>query len=171
MKLYFNNDICPKCGNLTDHYHNKICSDCRRAQIRSYNKAHKAELNAYNKTYNKNNRTVIKEYKKVYDKAHAEERKVYRKSKLNSNNDTLDNVRNKSRYYLFNTLNHTKLDNYEVHHCFSYDDYAKFIYIPKSLHLKIHQYLRDNKIDAKAEHYKYIVDMINECTEYTYIHV
>lgn len=159
MKLYFNNDICPKCGNLTDHRNGKVCGVCFKAYMKDYNKVYKKE-----------HTEELKEYMKEYQKVNKEERKVYRKSQLNSNNDTLNNIRIKSRRYLHNVLNHNKLDNYEIHHCFSYNDYTKFIYIPKALHLKIHQHLKDNNIDAKAEHYKYIVDMINECTEYTYIH-
>lgn len=164
MKLYYNNDICPKCGNLTDHRNGLQCSDCFKAYRKAYRKAHREEIKAYMKEYHK-------AYHKAYQKAHKEELKEYKKTNRNSNRITLDNIRAKSNYYLFNQLNHTKLDNYEIHHCFSYNDYTKFIYIPKSLHLKIHKYLRDNKIDAKSEHYNEIVQLINECTEYTYIHV
>ena len=64
-----------------------------------------------------------------------------------------------------------EIKDYEIHHCFGYDDPSKFIYISKSLHIKIHQYLRDNNIDADSNHYDYIKHMINECEEYTYISV
>ena len=78
-------------------------------------------------------------------------------------------VRQQSQRILFKQRKHTKLKDYQIHHCFGYEDPSRFIYIPRSLHTKIHQYLRDNNINADTDHYKYISTMINECTEYTYI--
>jgi hypothetical protein len=64
---------------------------------------------------------------------------------------------------------HSKLQGYEIHHCFSYDDPNKFIYIPRTLHLQIHQLLRDKNISAEANHWNAIRDLVNSCGEYTYI--
>jgi hypothetical protein len=95
--------------------------------------------------------------------------KEYQMNDLNSVGKTKLNIRSMSYYILFKQRSHTKLNGYEIHHCFGYDDPSKFIYIPKSLHTKIHQYLRDNNINADSNHYIYISTIINECTDYTYI--
>lgn len=97
--------------------------------------------------------------------------KNYLRYDLNSEGKPKYNVRAKSRRILFDKRHHAKLKDYEIHHCFGYGDPLKFIYIPKSLHNKIHQYLRDNNIDADNDHYNAIKYMLNECEEYTYISV
>ena len=61
------------------------------------------------------------------------------------------------------------IDGYEIHHCFGYEDPSKFIYISKSLHSKIHQYLRDNNIDASTDHWMHIRDIVNSTDEFMYI--
>ena len=118
---------------------------------------------AYHKVRNTNN-TEYREYQKGYQKE-------YRKKDLNSDGKTKDSIRFQSNKILFKQRKHTKLKDYQIHHAFGYNDPSKFIYIPKSLHYKIHQYLRDNNIDADSNHYDYIKHMINECEEYTYISV
>lgn len=114
-----------------------------------------------------------RDYQKSYRKAHKEElkayKKAYNKSDTNSLGQTKCDIRHKSNYFLFSVLKHKKLKGYEIHHCFGYEDYRNFIYIPKSLHLKIHQYLRDNHIDADTDHYNKIVHLIIACEEYVYI--
>ena len=50
-----------------------------------------------------------------------------------------------------------------------FDEYLSNFYIPKSLHNKIHQYLRDNNIDTDNDHYNAIKYILNDCEEYTYI--
>ena len=108
--------------------------------------------------------TDSKEYKKAWRQAHREEhnayKKSYNKSDTNSLGQTKNSIRTKSIRYLFNTLRHTKVEGYEIHHCFGYNDYRKFIYIPKELHLQIHQFLRDNEIDADSDHYSRIEHLI-----------
>lgn len=64
---------------------------------------------------------------------------------------------------------HSKLQGYEIHHCFGYDDPNRFIYIPKNLHTQIHRLLRDNNIPADSDHWNVIRDLVNSCEEYTYI--
>lgn len=95
----------------------------------------------------------------------------YQKNDLNSGGKTKQSIRKQSRRILFKQRKHIKFKGYEIHHCFGYDNPSKFIYIPISLHDKIHQYLRDNNIDADSNHYDFIKYMINECEEYTYISV
>ena len=111
-----------------------------------------------------NSKPEVKEHRKEY-------MKEYKTKDLNSNSQTKHYIRTQSNRILFKQRKHTKLKDYQIHHAFGYDDPSKFIYIPKSLHIKIHQYLRDNNIDADSNHYKYISTMINECEEYTYISV
>lgn len=110
---------------------------------------------------------------KAYYQAHMKEQNAYHRayyqSDTNSLGHTKQSIRCKSSYYLFKTLKHNKLNGYEIHHCFGYEDFRNFIYIPKSLHLQIHQYLRDNHIDADTDHYNQIVHLINDCEEYVYI--
>ena len=127
------------------------------------------DIKEYMRAYYQAHREEAKAYQKAYNKAHRKERNAYKKSDTNSLGHTKDSIRTKSRRYLFNVLNHTKLKGYEIHHCFGYDDYRNFIYIPKSLHIKIHQFLRDNHIDADTDHYNNIVHLINACEEYVYI--
>ena len=136
-----------------------------REYYKAYYQAHKEDKKAWEQAH----REERKAYKKAWGQAHREERKAYKKSDTNSLGQTKHSIRAKSSRYLFNVLKHTKLKNYEIHHCFGYDDYRNFIYIPKSLHLQIHQFLRDNRIDADTEHYNKIVHLINACEEYVYI--
>lgn len=143
--------------------------------------ANDPEYREYQKARYKNDpeyRIAMIEYKKEQYKNNPEVRiamieysKEYNSKDLNSNGKTKVNIRRQSRHILYDKRHHTKLKDYEIHHCFGYDDPSKFIYISKSLHIKIHQYLRDNNIDADSNHYDYIKHMINECEEYTYISV
>ena len=147
----------------------KAWDQAHREDIKAYNRAHKDERKAWEQAH----KDERKAYQKAWDQAHREELKdyhrSYRKSDTNSLGQTKHNIRCMSNQYLFNVLKHTKLDGYEIHHCFGYDDYRNFIYIPKALHLQIHQYLRDNNIDADTDHYNNIVHLIIACEEYVYI--
>lgn len=123
------------------------------------------------------NKADRKEYFRAYNKAYYEahrdkilsQKKAYKKSDTNSNGVPKNSIRERSRYYLFKVLKHTKLKGYEIHHCFGYVDYRNFIYIPKSLHLQIHQYLRDNNIDAETDHYSKIAHLVIGWDGYVYI--
>lgn len=119
-----------------------------------------------------------REYRNNYIKEHHKNNpeynaysKEYLRNDLNSSGKTKCSIRAKSRRILFDKRHHTKLKEYEIHHCFGYDDPSKFIYIPKSLHNKIHQYLRDNNIDTDNDHYNAIKYILNDCEEYMYISV
>ena len=140
-----------------------------KAVVKAWEQAHREERKAYKKDYNKAHREELKAYKKAHREEMNAYQKAYHKSDTNSLGQTKQSIRAKSSRYLFNVLKHTKLKNYEIHHCFGYYDYRKFIYIPKELHLQIHQYLRDNSIDADTDHYNKIVHLINACEEYVYI--
>ena len=140
-----------------------------KAYRKAYYQAHKEEEKAQVRAHYQSHREEIKAYKKAYNKEHREEHKAYKKSDTNSLGQMKNSIRIKSSRYLFNVLKHTKLKGYEIHHCFGYEDSKRFIYIPKSLHLQIHQFLRDNEIDADTDHYSKIVHLIIECEEYVYI--
>ena len=95
----------------------------------------------------------------------------YTKVNLNSAGKTKSNIRAQSNQILFRQRKHSRLKGYEIHHAFGYDDPSKFVYIPRELHVKIHQYLRDNGIAADSCHFDSIKHLINEYTGYTYISV
>lgn len=112
-----------------------------------------------------------KAYKQAYYQAHKKESNEYRKAHTNSQGKTKNSVRCMSSYYLFNMLKHKKLEGYEIHHCFGYEDYKKFIYIPRELHLQIHQFLRDNNIDVDSDHYSKIEHLIVNYIKFKERHV
>lgn len=122
-----------------------------------------------------NNDPVFKDKCKEYRKDYMKKPEVktyyseYKKNDLNLNGRTKDSIRVQSNHILFDQRHHAKLKDYQIHHCFGYDDPSKFIYIPRSLHKAIHRFLKENNINADTDHYKYISTMINECTDYTYI--
>ena len=139
----------------------------RKAAGKAYRQAHKEQRKAW--------REAHKEEKKAYYQAHKEERKawyeahkeqsneyskLYRKLDVNSFGETKNNIRQKSRYIL--KKSGIKIPDYEIHHCFTYDDPTKFIYCSKELHLTIHQFLRDNNIDADIDHYEQIKHLLDE---------
>ena len=128
--------------------------------MKEYWKAHKEKYNAFNKAWRDSNLDKYREYQKDYQK-------YYYKSDVNSLGQTKQSIRQKSKYIL-KKMN-LKIPGYEIHHCFGYDDPAKFIYISKSLHHKIHQYLRDNNIESDSNHWMAIRDLVNETDEFTYI--
>ena len=110
---------------------------------------------------------LAKNYKKSDEQKLRE--KEYKMNDVNEYGIPKKNIRTRSYKILIYQRKHTKLKGYEIHHCFGYNDPSKFIYIPKNLHNTIHRFLKDNNINANTDHYKYIVDLINESTEYTYI--
>lgn len=130
------------------------------AYMKAYQKAHKEEVKEYRKAWYKANKEVVKLKKKAYEQEHKDEIYSRKKADLNSLGQTKDYIRNKSRNYL--SKYGTIIQGYEIHHCFTYDDPNKFIYVSKSLHLKIHQYLRDNNIDADSNHYEQIKHLLDD---------
>lgn len=115
---------------------------------------------AYQKAWYAAHKDEINEQRKEYYKA-------YNKSDVNANGETKASIRQKSQAILRKTG--IKIPHYEIHHCFGYEDPSKFIYISRALHLKIHQYLRDNNIDASKDHWMNIRDLVNNTDEFMYI--
>ena len=134
----------------------KAYFQAHKEQRKAYRQAHKEQAKAYMKAWIEAN----KEDYKAYDKA-------YKKADVNSLGQTKNYIRKKS-HHILNQMN-LKIPGYEIHHCFGYEDASKFIYISKSLHLKIHQFLRDNKISADTDHWMAIRDLVNSTDEFMYI--
>ena len=132
----------------------------RIAAAKAWQEAHKEQYKAYQKAYKKVWNAAHKEQYKAYQKA-------YTKSDVNSLGQTKNYIRLKSNKILKKMNLH--IPGYETHHCFGYEDASKFIYISKSLHLKIHQFLRDNNIDANTDHWMAIRDLVNSTDEFMYI--
>ena len=135
----------------------------RKAYLKAYYQAHKEEAKTY--------RQAHKEEAKAYMKAHKEERKEYMKAYYKADVNSLCQTKGSIRYASRALLKrmHLKIQGYEIHHCFGYEDPSKFIYISKSLHLKIHNYLRDNHIDSGSDHWMAIRDIVNDSDEFMYI--
>ena len=131
----------------------------------------KEQVKEYNKAYYEANKEQIKESKKAYYQTHKEQRresqKAYNKADVNALGQTKQSIRRKSRRILKQMKLH--IDGYEIHHCFGYDDPSKFIYISIELHRTIHQYLRDNNIDAASDHWMQIRQLVNSTDEFVYI--
>lgn len=136
-------------------------------KAKEYMKAWKAAHRESEKAKMRAWRESHKEYYKAYRESNKECLKEYTKSDVNVNGETKQSIRKKSRRILKQMNLH--IDGYEIHHCFGYEDPSKFIYISKSLHLKIHKYLRDNNIDASCDHWMSIRDIVNDTDEFTYI--
>ena len=160
----------------------KAWYEAHKDQVKAYKQAHKEEHNAYMKAYNQ----AHKEEKKAWYEAHKEQVKAtvkayyeahkehyneymkdYNKADVNSLGQTKASIRQKSKRILKQMNLH--IDGYQIHHCFGYEDPSKFIYCSKSLHLKIHQFLRDNEIDADKDHWMAIRDLVNSTNEFWYI--
>ena len=152
--------------------YNKAWRQSHKEEINAYNRAwyqaHKEDEKSRFKAWYQEHKEEHKAKVKAWNQEHKEEHKVYHrsykkdynKSDTNSLGQTKNSIRLKSSRYLFNTLRHTKVEGYEIHHCFGYDNFKNFIYIPKELHLEIHQFLRDNGIDADSDHYSKIEHLI-----------
>lgn len=101
---------------------------------------------------------------KAWYEAHKEQAKAYainyKKNDLNALGQTKASIRKKSWYIL--KKSGIKIPDYQIHHCFTYEDPSKFIYCSKEVHLKIHQFLRDNHIDADSDHYEQIKHLLDE---------
>ena len=152
----------------------KAWYEAHKQDQKAYYQAHKEQVKTKKKAWY----ATHKQDKKAWYEAHKEQVKAWRvankerlinymKCDLNSLGKTKNSIRCKSCKIL-KQMN-LKLPDYEIHHCFGYEDANKFIYISKSLHLKIHQYLRDHNISADSNHWMQIRDIVNAADEFTYI--
>lgn len=146
-----------------------------KEQAKAYKQEHKEKAKAYMKNWYESHKESEKAKAKVYKKAHKEQvkawleahkehvneyKKEYTKADINAFGQTKESIRYKSRIIL--KKSGINIPGYENHHCFGYDDPSKFIYCSKELHLKIHQFLRDNNIDADSDHYEQIKHLLDE---------
>ena len=131
---------------------------------KSYYQAHKEEENARSKAWYQAHKEECNARRRALYQAHKEEEnariKAYNKADVNSNGKTKSSIRCKSYYYL--NKYGTKIPGYEIHHCCTYTEPYKFIYCSKEMHLKIHQYLRDNNIDADSNHFEQIKHLLDD---------
>lgn len=128
-----------------------------KEEIKEYKKAWHAAHKESEKAKMKAWREANIEHYRTYQKAYKKE---YTKADVNTLGQTKQSIRLKSLSIL--KKSGIKIPGYEVHHCFTYNDPTKFIYCSKELHLKIHQFLRDNNIDADSDHYEQIKQLLDE---------
>lgn len=95
--------------------------------------------------------------------------KEYRNKDTNSEGILLTNIRVRSHKYLVNELGFEKIPGYHIHHCFTYDDEERFVYLPAWLHHRIHRFLKKNGISAKDDHYQLILPMLRESRVAVYL--
>ena len=126
-----------------------MSKDERKEYMKAYYQAHKEQRKAYRKAYFQAHKEACNEKSKVYNKAD-----------FNSLGQTKQSIRLKSISIL--KKSGINIPDYQIHHCFTYDDPTKFIYCSKEMHLKIHQFLRDNHIDADSDHYEQIKHLLDE---------
>ena len=131
----------------------KAWREANKDKVKAWNEAHKKQRKEYKKAYQKTYRQAHKEYYNEYIRN-------YTKNDVNSLGQTKESIRHKSRCIL--KKSGINIPDYEIHHCFTYDDPSKFIYCSKEIHLQIHQFLRDNNIDADSDHYEQIKCLLNE---------
>ena len=129
-------------------------------------KDRKEYMKAWREAHRESEKAAMKAWREANKEQYNAYQKAYTKNDVNSLGQTKQNIRVKSRQIL-KQMN-LNIPGYETHHCFGYEDPSKFIYISKELHLKIHQYLRDNNIDADSNHWLRIRDMVLHCNEYFY---
>ena len=132
----------------------------RKEYMKAWREAHKESEKAKMKAWHEAHKDSEKAKIKAWKQSHKESINAYTKSELNSLGKTKNSIRYKSRRIL--KTSGINIPGYENHHCFGYEDPSKFIYISKSLHLKIHKFLRDNNIDADSNHYEQIKHLLDE---------
>lgn len=140
--------------------HREAYKTYQKTYHKVWHEEHREDIKEKNKAWREENREEFNKRMKRYYQNHREEVLAYRKSDLNSLGQTKDSIRKKSQSIL--KKSGIKIPDYEIHHCFTYNDPSKFIYCSKELHLKIHQFLRDNKIDADSDHYEQIKHLLDE---------
>lgn len=132
----------------------------RREYMKAYYQAHREQHKAYMKAYYEAHKDEHKAYMKAYHQANREKCLAKKKSDLNSLGQTKHSIRMKSQRYL--KKYGKKIEGYQIHHCFTYDDPYKFIYCSKEMHRLIHAYLRQHNIDADSNHYEYIAHLLDD---------
>ena len=141
--------------------------EAKRARQRKRYAEQREAKKAYQMKYNAEHREERKKYYAEHREEHNARRNKRLSEDLNKNGVKKSNIRNLSGQILKKV--HAKLDGYEIHHCFGYEDPERFIYIPRKLHREIHSLLYSLHIPAEDNHWNVIRDMVNSCEEYTYV--
>ena len=131
-----------------------------KSKKKEYYAANRESVKSKKKEYYAANKQECKDKVKAYRQAHKQEIKAYFQFDLNALGQTKNSIRCKSQYIL--KKSGIKIPGYQIHHCCTYNDPTKFIYCSKETHLKIHQFLRDNNIDADTDHYDKIKHLLDE---------
>ena len=143
---------------------NKAHKEEVKDRAKAWNKSHKEEVKSINKVWRDKHREEYNASKKAWRDTHKEHyrdyNKAYHKVDVNSLGQSKHNIRCISNQYL--NKHGTKIQGYQIHHCCTYTEPYKFIYCSKEIHLKIHQYLRDNNIDADSDHYEQIKHLLDD---------
>jgi len=124
----------------------------RKIYNKLYRETHKEQRKAWDETH--------KEQIRAYQKVHKKQIRARQKSDINSLGQIKYNIRSKSSHYL--SKYGKKIEGYQIHHCCSYSEPYKFIYCTKEMHLKIHQFLRDNNINSDSDHYEQIKHLLDD---------
>ena len=147
--------------------YSKAYYQARKEEYKAWYEAHKEEKKTYYQAHKESHKAKMKAWRDSHKEQYKAYSINYSKSDVNSFGKTKNSIRNKSLNIL--KKSGINIPGYEIHHCFGYDDPSKFIYISKSLHLKIHQYLRDNNISADTDHWMAIREIVNDTDEFMYI--
>ena len=147
-------------------YH-KAHKDAHNASMKAWCEAHKEQRKATMKAWKEAHKESEKAKLKAWKESNKEHVKAYMQSDVNSHGQTKESIRQKSRRILKQMNLH--IPRYEIHHAFGYEDASKFIYCSKSLHLKIHSYLKEHNISADIDHWLQIADIVNSTYEFIYI--
>ena len=161
-----------------------------KAKKKEWYQAHKEEHRARCKAWQESHKEEVKEYQKEYQKTYSRTHKVprekhnarmkawreankeksrgyyrdynkeYYKYDVNSSGKTKHSIRCISNQYL--NKYGTKIPDYQIHHCCTYDEPYKFIYCSKETHRIIHAYLREHNIDADSDHYEQIKHLLDD---------
>ena len=142
--------------------HREAYKTYQKTYHKVWHEEHREDIKEKNKAWREENREEFNKRMKRYYQNHIEEVLAYRKSDINSLGQSKNYIREKSRRYL--VKHGQKIKGYEIHHCCTYTEPYKFIYCSREIHLKIHQYLRDNNIDADSDHYDKIKHLLDENT-------
>ena len=134
-----------------------------KEERKEYNKAYYQKHKKKKKAYYQDHKEELKAKMKAWKESHKAERSAYTKMEVNSLGQTRYSIRKLSRRYL--SQHGTKKPGYEIHHCCTYDEPYKFIYCSRETHLLIHEYLRENNIDAASEHYEQIKHLLDDTVE------
>ena len=142
----------------------KAYYQANKEQCKAYIQAHKEQRKAKKKAWYEAHKESEKAATKAWREANKEQANAYTinymKNDVNSFGESKNSIRSKSRYFL--KKYGTKIPDYEIHHCSTYDDPTKFIYCSKEMHRLIHAYLKQHNIDADSDHYKYIKHILDD---------